>query len=66
MFVFVRNLFVVRVMGFGMLVRMVMLGLAVPVPVRMNDDLPRAAALAAILDADFSYAFTFRTSCFCH
>lgn len=66
MFMLMRYLFVVRVMGFEMLMRMVVFGLAVPVLVRMNDDLSRAAALAAILDADFSYAFTFRTSCFRH
>ena len=56
---------IVRMMGIGMLMRMIVFGIVVTVFVRMNDDLPRAAALAAILDADFPCAFTFRTS-FCH
>lgn len=65
MFVRMRALSLGR-MRFGMLMRMVVFGLPVPVPVCMSDDPPPAGELAAILDADLSCACTFGTNCFYH
>ena len=47
------NTFIIGMMGFRMFMGMIVFHVAVPVLMRMNYDLSRAPAFAAVLNADF-------------